>query len=165
MFPSFWPFFLLFWMLQMLATVNKSCHVPHASLTTTSETIFTKELYGVSKKWARSWSHDSLLTDLRTFAKKLLAVCPKTPRRNRKREKKKKKEKKERKAIAKFLRYTQSQKYLYNGELLNRYKDADVMSLFQDGWFLIISRLSFSSSKIFWFSPVIILKSSGMVAK
>ena len=43
-------FLLLFWMLRMLVTVDKPCHVPHASGTTTSETMFTKICFGVSKE-------------------------------------------------------------------------------------------------------------------
>ena len=31
---------MLFWMLKMLVTLNKPCHVPHESLITTLGTIF-----------------------------------------------------------------------------------------------------------------------------
>ena len=42
---------------------------------------------GVFKESVRSWSHASLLTKVKTFTKKLLAVRPKTLRRGRKRKK------------------------------------------------------------------------------
>ena len=57
LFPSFWLFLVLFWMLWMLVTVHKPCHVPHASRMKTSRTIFTERLFSVSKQWVRSWSH------------------------------------------------------------------------------------------------------------
>ena len=96
-----------FWMLRMLVTKNKPCHMPHASLITTWETIFTKILFGVSQEWVRSWSYASLVTDLRTFAKKLSAIRPKTLRRKRKRKRRKKE-----RQLQSFSRYTQTQKML-----------------------------------------------------
>ena len=52
LFPRFWLFLVLFWMLWMLVNVHKPCHVPHASRkTTTWRTIFTERLFGVSKEW------------------------------------------------------------------------------------------------------------------
>ena len=48
----------------MLVTVNKTCHMLHTSQTTLG-TIF----FGVSKELVRSWSHASLITTLKTFAK------------------------------------------------------------------------------------------------
>ena len=40
LFPSFWLFLVLFWMLWTLVTAHKSCHVPHTSQITTWGTIF-----------------------------------------------------------------------------------------------------------------------------
>ena len=88
LFPSFWLFLVLFWMLWMLVTVFKPCHVLHASRITTSETLFM-EKFSVSKESVRSWSHASLIIYHKTFAKKLKAVRPKSCR---EREKEKEKE-------------------------------------------------------------------------
>ena len=63
-----------FWVLWMLATMNKLCHVPHVLQITTSGTILTEFFFGVSKEWARSRSHDSLITNLKTLLKNFLAV-------------------------------------------------------------------------------------------
>ena len=63
---------VLFWMLWMLVTVNKPCHVPHASQITTSGTIFTEIFLGVSKEWISSLLHASKVSNLKTFGKKLL---------------------------------------------------------------------------------------------
>ena len=57
---------------------------------------FYENIFLVSKECIRSWSHASLITDLRTFAKKLWIVHPKSLRTKWKRRKK-------RKAIAKFF--------------------------------------------------------------
>ena len=86
LFSNFWLFLVLFWMLWRLVTVNKLCHVPHASRITTWETVFTKIFFAVSKEWVRSWSHASKVTNLKTLAKKLLAVPPKIALGIRKRE-------------------------------------------------------------------------------
>ena len=102
LFPSFWLFFVLFWMLRLLVAVNKLCNVPHGSRIKTLETIFTKIRFGGSKEWVRSWSHSSLIKDLRTFVKKLSAVFPNTLRRKRK------KRKKERQ-LQSVLHYTKTQ--------------------------------------------------------
>ena len=51
-----------FWMLWILVTVHKPCHVLHASRITTPGTIFTKICFGVSNKLVRSWSHVFLIT-------------------------------------------------------------------------------------------------------
>ena len=88
LFPSFWLFLVLFWMLWMLVTVFKPCHVLHASRIMTSETLFM-EKFSVSKESVRSWSHASLIIYHKTFAKKLKAVRPKSCR---EREKEKEKE-------------------------------------------------------------------------
>ena len=40
-FPRFWLFLVLFWMLWMLVTVHKPCHVPHTPQITTWGTLFT----------------------------------------------------------------------------------------------------------------------------
>ena len=77
LFPSFWLFLVLFWMLWMLVTVFKACHVSHASQITTWGTLFTTKLLSVSKEWVRSWSHTSLIIYYQTFANKLKAVRPK----------------------------------------------------------------------------------------
>ena len=58
--------------------------MPHTSRITISGTTFTQIFFGVSKKWVRSSSHASKVTDLTTFAKKLLVVRPKTALRIRK---------------------------------------------------------------------------------
>ena len=87
LFPSFWLFLVLFWMLWMLVTVFKPCHVLHASRITTSGTLFM-EKFSVSKESVRSWSHASLIIYHRTFAKKLKAVRPKScPEREKEKEK------------------------------------------------------------------------------
>ena len=64
-------FLVLFWMLWMLVTVHKLCHVPHASRITTCGTIFTERHFSVSKEWVRSWSHAFLITSHKTLIKKL----------------------------------------------------------------------------------------------
>ena len=74
-------FSVLFWMLRMLVTMNKWCHVPHASRITTLGKIFTKIPFGLPKEWVRSWSHAFLITNAKTLAKKLLTVSPKILRR------------------------------------------------------------------------------------
>ena len=92
----FWHFLVLFWMLLMLVTVHEPCHVPHALWIRTSETIFMEICSGMSKEWVRSWSHVFLITKVKTFHKKLLAVCPEKVARRKKR-------KKTRMAIAKLF--------------------------------------------------------------
>ena len=86
LFPSFWGFLVLFWMLWMLVTVHKRCHVPRASRKITWGTIFTKIFFSASKEWVKYWSSSFLITYLKRLAKKLLAVCPEkvTIRRKRK---------------------------------------------------------------------------------
>ena len=86
LFPSFWLFLVLFWMLWILVAVHKPCHVPHTSRITTW-TIYTERLFSVSKEWVRSWSHALLITYHKTLTKKLLAVHPQKVAR-RKKEKK-----------------------------------------------------------------------------
>ena len=89
-------FLLLFWMFQRLVTVDKPCHVTHASGITTSETTFPKICFGVSKEWVRSWPHVFLITKIKKLTKKLLEVRPqKVTRREKK--------KKTRMAIAKLF--------------------------------------------------------------
>ena len=39
---------------------------------------FYGNIFGLSKEWVRSWSHASVVANLKTFPKKLLAVCPNT---------------------------------------------------------------------------------------
>ena len=56
-FPILWLFLVLFWMLWMLATVHKPCHLTRASRITTSRTLFTEKFFSVSKEWVRSCSH------------------------------------------------------------------------------------------------------------
>ena len=87
LFPNFWLFLESFWLLWLLVTVNKPCHVPHALRVTTWGTIFTETPFGVSKEWVISWSHVSVVTNLDTFPKKFLAVRPKTAIGIRKRKK------------------------------------------------------------------------------
>ena len=96
LFPSFWRFFVLVWMLWMLVTLHKPCHVPHASRITTIGTIFMERFLTLSREWVRSWSHTLLKTSHKTFTKKLLAVLPEKVTRR-------KKEKKTRMAIAKLF--------------------------------------------------------------
>ena len=89
MFPSFLKLFLvLFWMLKMLVTMIKPSHVPHASRITTSGTIFTETSFIVSNEYVRSSSHFSLITNVKTLAKQLSAVRPKTLTRRRSRRRK-----------------------------------------------------------------------------
>ena len=78
-------FFVLFWILWMLVTVHKPCHVPHASRITTWAIIFMERLFCVSKEWVRLWSYVFLITCYKMFAKKLLAVRQKRGKRRKKR--------------------------------------------------------------------------------
>ena len=78
LFPSFWLFLVLFWMLWMLVTVFNLCHVPHTSQITTWETLFMERHFSVSKEWVRSWSHAFSIIYHKTFTKKLKAVHPKS---------------------------------------------------------------------------------------
>ena len=96
LFPNFSLLIVFFWMLWMLVTVNDLCYVPHVSRITW-ETNFTEIFFGVSKKWARSWSYASLITSLKTLTKKLLTVCLENWKRM------KKKKKKNRMAVSKLL--------------------------------------------------------------
>ena len=78
------------WGTNQLVLLNiflKPCHEPHALQLTTWGTIFTKICFGVSKKWVRSWSHASVVTNLKMFPKKRLTGRPKTVLRIRKRKK------------------------------------------------------------------------------
>ena len=87
LFPSFWLFLVLFWMLWMLVTIHKSCHVPHTSWIVTLGVIFTKILFGVFKEWLRSWSHAFWITNLETLAKKILPAHPEKVARRKKKKK------------------------------------------------------------------------------
>ena len=71
LFPSFWLFLVLFWILWMLVTVFKLCHVSHTLRITTSGTLFTGKLVSVSKQWVRSWSHASLIIIIKRLLKSL----------------------------------------------------------------------------------------------
>ena len=82
LFPSFWLFLVLFWMLWMLVTVHKPCHVPHASRMKTSRTIFTERLFSVSKQWVRSWSHARWLKSFWKSAQKKWREGKKEKRKN-----------------------------------------------------------------------------------
>ena len=73
----FWLILVLLWVLWMLATVHKPCHVPHASRITTCRTIFWEMFFGVSKELFRSWSYVFLITNIEISAKETLAICPK----------------------------------------------------------------------------------------
>ena len=73
----FWLILVLLWVLWMLATVHKPCHVPHASRITTCRTIFWEIFFGVSKELFRSWSYVFLITNIEISAKETLAICPK----------------------------------------------------------------------------------------
>ena len=64
-------FLVLFWMLWMLVTMHKLCHVPHTSRITSCWTIFMERHFSVSKEWVRSWSHAFLITYHKTLIKKL----------------------------------------------------------------------------------------------
>ena len=101
LFSNFWLFLVLFWMLWMLVTVNKRCHESHAPRIATWETIFTETFFVVLKEWARSWSHTSVVTNVKMLAKKFLSVRPKTTLRIRKRKKDCQ--------LRSVLRYTQTQ--------------------------------------------------------
>ena len=87
LFPCFWLFLVLFWMLWRLVTAHNPCHVPHASRITYG-IIFTEIFLDVSKEWVRSWSHAFLITNLKMLAKKLSAVHPEKVPRRKKRKKK-----------------------------------------------------------------------------
>ena len=73
----FWLILVLLWVLWMLATVHKPCHVPHASRITTCRTIFWEMFFGVSKELFRSWSYVFLITNIEISAKETIAICPK----------------------------------------------------------------------------------------
>ena len=96
--PTSWTILVVFWMLWILVTVHKPCHVPHASWITTWETTFIEGLFSVSREWVKSRSHAFLITYDKTLTKKLLAVCPEKMTRR-----KKIKNKKTRMAIAKLF--------------------------------------------------------------
>ena len=87
LFQSFSLFLVLFWMLRMLVTVNKPCHVPHLSWIITWGTNYRKIFLGVSKEWTRSWSYVSLITNFKKLPKKLLTVRPENWMRRKKRKK------------------------------------------------------------------------------
>ena len=76
LFPSSWLILVLFWMLWILVTVHKPCHVLHALWITTWGTIFMERLFSKSQKSVRSWSYAFLITYDKMLPKKLLAVCP-----------------------------------------------------------------------------------------
>ena len=97
LFLSFSLFLVLFWIIWMLVTVHKPCHVPHASQITNWRTIFKERLFRVSKEWDRSWSRAFLIAYHKTFIKKFLAVRPEKVTRR------KKNKKKTRNAIAKLF--------------------------------------------------------------
>ena len=96
LFPSFWLFLVLFWMLWIMVTVHKPCHVTHKSRITTWRKLFMERPFSVSNEWVRSWSHAYLIAYHKTLTKKLLAVCPEKVTRR-------KKEKKTRKSITKLF--------------------------------------------------------------
>ena len=81
---------MLYWVLRMLGTVNKPCHVPGRSRITTLGTIFTEIPFDVSRKCVRSWSQTFFVNNIKTLAKTVSAVRPKTLRRRRKRREKRK---------------------------------------------------------------------------
>ena len=83
----FWLILVLLWVVWMLATVHKPCHVPHASRITTCRTIFWEIFFVVSKEWFRSWSRVFLITNIEISAKEPLAICPKKGRKRKKRSK------------------------------------------------------------------------------
>ena len=76
LFLSLSLFLVLFWIIWMLVTVHKPCHVPHASQITNWRTIFKERPFLVSKEWDRSWSRAFLIAYHKTFIKKFLAVRP-----------------------------------------------------------------------------------------
>ena len=79
LFLSFWLFLVLFWMLWMLVTAFKLCHVPQVSRITTWGTPFMeRKNFSVPKEWFRFWSHESLIIFDKKIAKKLKAVRPKS---------------------------------------------------------------------------------------
>ena len=96
LFPGSWLIHVIFWMLWMLVTVHKPCHVPHTSWIKAWGKIFIERLFSVSQWWVRSWSHAFLITYDKTLTKNLLAVRPDKVTRRKKR-----KNKKARMAIAK----------------------------------------------------------------
>ena len=88
-----------------MVTVKKPCHAPHSTQIITLGTIFTEIPFSVSKISILTYDSDygSFVTNLKTLAKNLSVVRPKTPRRKRKKKKKKGN-------CKAFLRYTQMQK-------------------------------------------------------
>ena len=99
---SLWLFLVLFWMLWMLVTVHKPCHVPHASRITNWRTIFTERLLSGSKEWVRSWSHAFLIADHKTSTKK--AFDSPSRKSDEKEKHEKKKQKKLERQLQSFLR-------------------------------------------------------------
>ena len=67
---------VLFWMLWMLITVHKLCHVPDALQITNWETIFMERHFCVSKEWVGSWSYAFLITYHKRWLKSFSAVRP-----------------------------------------------------------------------------------------
>ena len=92
----------------MLVTVQKLCHVPHASRITTWATIFAERLFSVSKEWVRSWSLVFLITYYKKFAEKLLAIRSKKGREG------KMKKKRTRMAIAKVCALNANAIYIWS---------------------------------------------------
>ena len=84
---SIFLFLVLFWILEMLITVNKPNLVPSLSWITTSELIFAEICLDVSKEWVRSWSHYFLIINRKTLSIKILAVRQEIETRRTKRKK------------------------------------------------------------------------------
>ena len=108
-------FLVPFWMLWMLVTVYKLCHVPHALQITTWGTIFTKRNISVFKEWVRSWSRAFLIAYHKTLTKKPFGG------RSRKNDEKEKKKKTKQKlqARTKYLRKTLI--FMWNSALRERF--------------------------------------------
>ena len=51
--PSSWLILVLFWMLWILVTVHKRCHVPHVLRIKTWGTTFLERFFNVSQEWLR----------------------------------------------------------------------------------------------------------------
>ena len=93
-----------------------SCHVPRASRIRTWGTIFTGIFFSVFREWVLSWLHAFLINNLKTFAKKLLAVRPENVTRRKKR--------KTRMTIAKLLAFhTNAIKSDWNAKTLTRARE------------------------------------------
>ena len=86
LFLSLWQFLVLFWMLWMLVTMHRPCHVPHVSRITAWRTIF-KKYFLVCPRNESDLSHVFMIAYHKMLTKELLAVHPEKVTERKKRKK------------------------------------------------------------------------------